>query len=483
MPLEITLQSPKTKIEIQDDIVMKLFLRNTGKEPIVISVPEKSQLWPVLKAKAEATGEVFVFRKKIETPGMPELSVTLQGGEKKEYSFWLKDQVEFSQPGAYEVTAEYEWDNGTGVAKSAAIMLEILPTIVLRSTLGMAQNAVTKSLTVFWTKRLKGKTLLMRTIVRNTNQAELGDTVEIGEFPADAEFVTSIAANKSNPFPTWLAWMQSDRLYHSFVDAEGKAEMPQSTKLPEGLLPRLLPSTFLTKSNHMEALMWLGTKEYDRAKLQLVLAQSDGQSGAGKDLILSSPVEPRWAGTTFLSTQERRAYFAYGEKGQVSLYSTLWDDEKPFEPLETRLSQKGRFVAAGLSLQEEDDVTGLLVTRPANKTDFLTVSRWTHYHDGRFESSEPEEVNFQYASVIDEYAIRFNDWRKPYAAVKPSGQPWHIREPEGSFTPIEGDAATAKGDLGLFFDNVGRPLLIFSRGELGLDIKTPTGNPPLPTDF
>ena len=475
MALEITLKPDKTELRVQEDTLVRVVLRNGGGSPIEVVNPIQSVAWPVFKLLSKQSGVTETHRRKPSSPLTSEIPMTLEAGKQFEWSFWLRQVLEIARPGEYELTAEYEWNAGAGIARSAPVGLKLEASNVRWAALGNCQSPTQEEFFVFW---VEAGGQLLRTTVSNYDDPQVTETAALDKVDPSITPWPSISANKGNPMIAWLTWLeggaQNPALKFRFVglrQTEGKIfsmEMPRATI-------RIVPNPFMLDSQDGEVLLWMATAQPETAKLQLAVLERSGNCRPGAFLKLSSAAQPLWMQTAFPSGGERRAYLASREGESVRLKVTTWKAGGEMTELKELASLPGRFVGAGLAVMPDDTTSGMLLSRPDDRPNTILMMPWGHKLDGTFRSGEPTSVAFEDAGRIDAAKVRVNVNYGVSVALKVTGQPWRLRAPGEDFKPIGGDAGQTLEPFYLFFNSLVEPLVLYSRPGMGFFFSTPSG--------
>jgi hypothetical protein len=482
MILEITLQPEKTKLEITADTLVQMRMRNTGPDTIVVSDPQTRHDFPILKAKNQTTGKIHTFRWPPLRGGGIAVHVPIESGKSLNWTFWLRDLVRFPEPGSYEVTAEMEWDGGLGTGVSAPVVFEVEGVSPKTLQLGAALLPESPDFYAYWTELKDKARRLLRTSIQSYNDTKVLASAPIAGTAPEADFFVSTGTAKSDPSAAWIVWLSDRTLHHAFVDRKGDSRGATTTPLPD-LNAQIIPSPIRRDTGEGEIVLWLGARNLDNAKVQIALVAPNGKSTPGPDLMLPITTAPVWGQTAFLSNGQRRLYLALFLHGSIKLFSTGWDMKGVWAPLESHAETAGRFVAGGLTMMNDDSVVGMLVFRQPDSDRQIQIIKWSHTASGTFAAEPPETVDFNDAANLENYLIRFDRMRQPVVLLKPTEQPWHARHGASAFKPLGGNAYAAPAQLGVFFNPVLHPIVVFPFGDKGLTVTNLDGTPPEQAKF
>lgn len=475
MSIEISLKVDRTQWMFQEDALFTLKLVNAGASPVQVVPPELGAGWPIFRIRNLATGEVETIRKKPPTASLTAEPAPLEPRGEMEWKFWANKVLTFPGPGEYEITAEHEWGAGAGIARSSPVSVKIEGADVAWVTGLPSNRAVSDEIHFHWGRRTDKGIRLMRSMAMNTGKPKITSIVDAGEFPKGVVPTPADPLNNEPINDSWLVWVTDRTLYFRFVPYENPKNLDYQTELPDALI-RLIPTPLVRPSGDAEALLWLAGKQVNAAKLQLAYCSPAGKLMPGPELGLPISLEPRWYSTAFLSDGTRRAYLAWRDKGKVQVQSVSWTESGKFEAPKELVHTEGSFVACGVSLQNDDRVSGIVISRPDTHDDMVVATQWEHHPDGSFETGKAEQISFAEAALVDDSLVRINSSGLAHAALHASGKSWYLYRTGQGITPVV-SLGDFQGPILLYLNDIQETMFVFARPGMGLCFGDANGNP------
>ncbi|MCL5270485.1 MAG: hypothetical protein M1457_08040 [bacterium] len=474
MALVIEISLEQNRLNVQESTPVTIKLHNPGSQPINIANTARQVLQPVFFARNSQTGEKLAFRRPWFAGVASAAPDQLAAGEKFTWEAPLTVMAPIEAPGDYELTAEYQWDNGAKTARSTPVALTLLPVQVRSLIMGMSRQPDFAIFYLFWTQQVNGDCRLMRTMVYNHDVPTITETRFVESVPPGTEPQVSTTAIGGNPLRTWVAWLNGRILQCRFVGDDAANEAVISEELPD-VKAHILDGPVMLDTLAGEIPLWLAAPASSRSKFQLAVIGRGGLRPAG-DLLLPED-EPAWSRTVLLSNRQRRLYFAVNQENETILQQTGWGDDSEFTPVKELARHPGRVIGGGLSLLQQEIVTGVLVIQSGNSAGTLELLPWHHAPNQNFLLGEPESVVFNQAAMIDEVLVRINTNMEAFVVVRAVRQ-WHYRQPGGPFAPLGGAAGVTKGPLAMFFNALQQPLFVYTKPGQGFYFCDPAGIPP-----
>jgi hypothetical protein len=478
MALDLTLKFDKTDLLYQEDALFTFVLTNSGSQPVKIRDPKVEHSTLQLRVVNAKTGIQTLYRKPVaegatpldEMPFAPRASV-----DAALTLLWLAPL----EPGDYEVSAIFLYNQEKEQAESAAVKVKVRPTTPAGLVLDSVQPSV---LYAFWVNVGGDAPELVRTRLDILPNGGVRDLLRIGPVGVRTSVSSSRGPNKAVVNSHWLAWLEGKTLKYQHVDKKLGPSAVKSIDLPfrEAQVVAPLSSsvpTNITIRPSGSALVWMGDRDQRISQLLSIPLNPDGTGQASK-ADLPGPA-PTWLASVQRSDKKKIALFVQAAAGTVSLSEIPWPDT-PGGSVRKLGEWKGEFVGAGVTLGFDDALhgsifvrTGVEAHRDLERIDFEEDPKGTFTSKvvGRI-SGDPED---SFAKAI----VRVSAQGVVVALLQTFKKNWFLYDGKASValppllmkTPYPLDVAFMGGT---------DPILVVGGKDAGLKLTKPDGSP-LPT--
>lgn len=478
MALDVKLTVEKTEFLFQESPRCLLDLTNTGKDTIQISNPVSSLTMPVFKLVDGRTGEESVFQKK-PSEWEEDIREPLPPGKSLERGFFLLDEIKIAAPGSYRLSVLYEYDAGKK-AESAPVKLNVLP--VTPKNLSLIGNGPWGSIAVqygAWVNLAADPPQIMRTHFEALPGGGVRASHAIAKAELESRPVLSAPPNRSTAKSHWVGWLDENYLRFAHFDENmgpspvGKFELP---KLELEIISPLHsdPVTDTRVRPNAAALIWMGDPDGTRSGLQVVeLAPNKATAGGTVNL---PGARPGWMASFERSNVAPLVLYTQAAGERVVLSSVLWPAKEKSSPPTKLLEWKGKFVAAGATIDAADAILGAVLLW-SSAGDALELVSWSWDAKGSFAEGEKQKVEWEYGKKLDSAFVRVNSQGAPVAALRDEEGKWSVFTGEEKPLPLPGAYAQTKLPFDISFLGGTEPVLIGGRNQMGFEMIKLDGSP------
>ncbi|MCC6661586.1 MAG: hypothetical protein IT437_11950 [Phycisphaerales bacterium] len=481
MPLDLKLHIPKTDLLVQENPRCTLVYTNTGKQPLQYLHPASHENSPVFRILEISTGiETFQAG---HPPEFGEKPITLPPGQAVTFEFLLRDRLELTLAGEYEVRAVARYDLGKDSAESNRIKLRIRPVSARNLSMVSVSGGWSSVWYGFSVNAMGDPPSIVRHTIGFTNESAI-DTVAAG--PAAPLSAVPIGACPSNGFAAtgqWAAWLDEGVLRFMYFDASGAATAASKWGLPapEAAIVSPLhtdPDDDPARAPGGAALVWLGDPGARTGYVQVVAFPSPGRAVAGARTAIPHfrPIDPR----SHALADGRRfvTYWARTDEG-CALHTLPWPDQaKADNPPRELQRWPAEYIASGSVLDAEDTLRGatLMLMEPQTHRRPVIIP-WSLDAKGRFEVKETDPVEWPYAREIIRAVVRVGPDGGPAALlVDPEGA-WHFYDGFEKVAPVPLSLSLTRLPMDLLFVDRGTPMIVGPTPGQGIKVLFPDGKP------
>ncbi|MBW2108723.1 MAG: hypothetical protein JRI36_08675 [Deltaproteobacteria bacterium] len=465
----------------QHDPACWIKLKNTGTMPLTIWDPNAAAGQPVLRVLNVKTGEEQLFRDKIP-PGKPVIprEMLLQVGESVSHVFRLKQKAGTLAPGEYEFSAIYEYGDDKQRQESSPVPVTIRPTTAKNLSLASGRGGTATFFYGTWINLDSEPPELVRSMFHFMVGGGIKSSIVVGKADVHTRPVISAPRNTTAAPGQWIAWVTNGILHALYVDEKGGPSATLKLRLTSDNV-QIVPPLYYDSAGREGvtsggALLCLGPPAGTGFQL-LSLAFGSKEAVMEGSLNLAGPY-PAWIETQVRSDGSRTALFVQVEGETIHLWAVPWPHGSAVRPAPVEptplASWKGRFVYAGVTMGQNDDILGACLawidqsdetgpddTDMESKLEFIL---WTYRPDGKFIERGRHEVLWTSEEPIEKALIRVNEEGTPAALLRDQKGHWFVSDGRGNTSSAPGIFRETKLPLDLGFFGL-EPVLVEGEGD------------------
>jgi hypothetical protein len=273
----------------------------------------------------------------------------------------------------------------------------------------------------------------------------------------------SLAKNPEACAHHWVAWIEGSELKSAHVH-ESQGTTPLRTTPIQAAELRLVaplhtdPVPDDGSRPNGGALLWMGERDRQDSQLLSIKLTPDAATALARSP-LPAP-KPAWMASFVRADSKRLALIAQASGGKLSLSEIPWPGTAG--SLRKLGEWKGEFVGAGITLDGENKLRGMLLLRAGPD---LPLERLP------FEINAPDFVG-----PVGRAIVRVSAEGVGAALLQDPQGPWSLFDGE-KVAPLGGPFASAVSPLDIGFNDEGKPVLFSGGKDLGVRILNPDGSP------
>ena len=480
MSLKVELTIEQTELVFQQDTAFEVTITNQAHQAVQTLHPQNCLTLPGLKVVSLKDGHEENHRR-TATMFTHEFPQPLEPGQSWSGAYRLLQYMGFSEPGEYEISAMWEWDDASGRSFSEPVKVTVHGVqprnVYTVSTVGGPGS-------VFYSVFIdigQSPARLSRTGFSIVRKPEMFGTQSFGPINAAAEPCLSTPINGGATQQQWVAWFEGNDLRMGLLDhevEEVETKVLSLSPVPKQIVPPL---------NHLEGaggltgrfFLWQGNVEGDISRFQAVNLDSQGNPKAGANLELTG-TRPRWVQAAFPSDRTCRTYAITQSPDQVELQGATWSaDGEPPEEVQQLGQIPGQFHGAAAMLAADDTVHGaILILEPGKEeSQELGLYSWSQQPDGAFKVGDILLVPRQPKQRIERAIVAVGIQGEPVALIRFKGEPWQFFRQQTGIITLPDPVAETKLPLELFFPDSSDPLIKYCFEDKGFYFMKHTGAP------
>ncbi len=478
MALDVKLTIEKTEFLFQESPPCLLVLTNAGRDAVQVLHPAVSESMPILRVVDSRTGEETLFQKKPEG-WVPEEPQELPPGKSIERGFLLLEEVQFPSPGPYQISAIYEYNDGTHRVESAPVKVNILP--ATPKNLSLVHNGPGGSAAVLFGSWVNLAADPPQLVWSRLEAAPGGGVVNVHSLTKtglETRPALSAPPNRKVAESHWVAWLEENQLKYLHFDENMGASAVNKFELPKLQLEIVSPlhTDPITDTRVRPggaALVWMGDEEGSRSGLQ-VIELTPNKAAAGETVNLPGS-RPRWMMSVERSDGLKQVAYVQTAGDRTVLSAVPWP-EKGAAPPRKLAEWKGKFVSAGATIDAADAVWGaVLIWSGAGGEQKLELVSWSLDARGTFAEKKRQEIKWDYSIKIDSAVLRVNAKGVPFLLLRDAEGEWSVFD--GQLKPVPSPFTPTKLPLDLCFLGGVTPILVGGRVQMGFQLLQLDGSP------
>jgi hypothetical protein len=475
----VTLELEKTDLLFQQCANGRVELRNATRNPLRHVNPDSRDGFPLLVLKDLATEEVYRFTRS-PFPGTSQPAGDLSPGQSLSSTFRLTAEVSVPHPGKFELTAVYQWSDGSATSQPLVLNIRAthpMPDLHAVSALG----GLCPVYYAAWLNRTRpGQDAgdLCVSTFRTTSPPDLpNEPPELNHTPV-AQLQSRVHPYMSVPPNTepdaqWVAWLEGEKLAY-VLHKSGEATPVESFDVgaKQGqIIPPLLAHP-RTKDRKPGASVLLYRPHPEEHAGQLVVAELKFGARPQVSVAVSAPAF-EWAETAYLSDCRRRTFFltANPHRTRLNLLLSTWSSQKPPAPPQSIYTWETRLVASSLSLTREGDlVRGIILGElPGENKPIYELHAWVHTPEDGLTTADPIRVQLPEDARVDLAVARIDQNGGPCAFLRCATK-WMFCSHDGSVRPLKNKI---QPPVEILFELAEMPILMYTEPGRGFQFLRP----------
>lgn len=472
MVLEVEFQIESTRILFQQNPQCRVVLRNTGRAPVSVLHPMTNPSAPRIRVLDVRRGIETVERRPGNFAG--DRYQPLPPGQQLEHEFPLLGKVTLREPGEYEISAIFPYDDGRSEKESAPVRIDVRPVTLrgLHVVPVSGAGALVQHVTSMNVE--DGEPSLVRYVISLLPGGGVLDVRPGPPVPVRAQVVASRPANGETSHTSWAGWIDAGELrgacfdpHHGLLELRRFPLPPTEAHIVAPMLTGAVPPSL--ERPGASVLLWLAEPRGDGGRLLVVDWAPNGKAVAGPNAPLPGR-RPVWMASQVMSSTFRRMVFAQVTERGLSLGWTSWPKSRP-EPPTSLAEWPVTFVAGGCTPAPDDTLHGaLLVQTRRPDVQRVELLRWTLDPRHGFREIARDVVDWPYAVRVESAVVRLSAAGHAAALLADPEGRWSVLRPDGVVQPLPPAWATTRHPLDLVFKSDGTPLLLAARKEHGLAV-------------
>ncbi len=483
MSLQLQFSMDSTNLLYQQDTNIHVTLANIGQVSLDVMHPKMDNSQPIVHVTNSNTGNEEIFRSLPDSHKFGEEPLLLAPGQQLLYDFNLLGIVTNLDPGTYEVSLAWEFNQGNEVAESESMGLTVLPTTPQNIHLVDAVGGRGTVKNCIWVN-LAGDT---PRIVRSSLSLQQGGTVSnimaVAPSKLKAKPVMSAPASGLPLRNHWVAWIEGLVLKYTHVDSDLGVLPTRHISLPNPFLEIVKPLYSEQSGDPAirppgEALLYQETA--GASQFSLIRLELREENVSNTSVVSFFGPKPSWIMSHVFTPDKRVVTYLQKQGTEVALYLAVWPSEKNNQESPIRISSwEGNLRGIDARLGKDKVIRGGLIIEKTNQDGVWQVFfiSWSISETGEVKIGPEQILDWEPANAIAEARIAINDTGVSAALIKDEEGTWHVWSSEG-LSMVGPKYQKSKQPVKIaFIDGVGKPCLICASVAHGLEIVNIDGTP------
>ncbi len=471
MSLRIQLKITPTEAVIQQNLRCDYVLENTGSKAVRVLDPGLAKSMPIWRVTSVDTGIERVFQNKLSMFAKEAQTIEIAAGASLDCGANLLDQVTFAKPGTYDVTVEYEWNDGQSSSRSAPVRITITEANIRYLTMIPEAGGRVALQNLLWVNTSPEGGSLMLTKARLGRRPTLDEVFTLETIDPRIKVYGYEAENRRHPSHRWVAWLELGGIQGFCLEDNEKSSLRvQFTKLPDVPTEIVAPLLPFSETDHdQDAVVVLAqTNEAGRANIQMAVIEKSGDVAEGPATQVQGG-RVGWAQGLTLTTGDRRvcvvAQTKTDEGPQLTLQEISWPKKSGELEHVGQAKIDGELLGSAIVVDSDDTVRGAVISKLRESSDALAISllRWSHAADGRFEAEEPIALTIEPGRDVTDARLGIGDDGKVFGILRRDDGLWlHFNSEEPGLKPVVASETNFSGIVEIAMLGTRAPAIIYA---------------------
>lgn len=477
MALDLDFSVKDTDLLFQQSTLGTLKLANRGVKTIKIAHPDLSPTLPILCVMDLATGAEKEYRGKMLAHEEERRQPFAPGASLQ--TFVAITHGVLTQPGAYEVSCGYEYDDTARRVDSNPVKIVVRPTTARNLFLTNTQGALLFGAFV----NLAGdEPQVVAARFRLGPSGGIQSVYAIGPAGTRTRPVVSAGINGTVVTSQWIAWLDGRTIRYSHVTADGAVLPMKKFDLEPGVYEIIPPlHSEAPKQENVRPsgtiVLWAGNAEGTVSRLDTVHLTA-AKASVGASVKLSGP-RPLWLASHTRARSARLVTYIQTAGQTVTLSSVPWPGLSAAAAAPGKLCDwTGDFLGAAAAMNANDTIQGATLLSTGKPPEFkFELLLWAIDSGGAFSQREALQIEWTHPEPIDRAVLRISPEGVPAALLHGKDGVWFLYDRPGGARKLPDDLASTQMPIDLAFMGPAVPVIVFAKKELGLHVVDIDGRP------